>query len=253
MSHSSFDRLIFGAIAFGAIFTARNAFACGASSGGVAGISACSVDEHEEEVRSKWRVGSSVSYTSTGVRFDDVRPDEKRYSQILTLDTMPFPRLDIQVGAGALFYQTMDTPAGRYATTAPGLVMVVAGSYRLLDPSGARPFVLATLGLTMSSTQTELQTPADTHASYSAFDARGGAIVGWSLTHTNVVSPYLLARAFGGPVYWSYQNQKETGTDVYHYQLGVGLSIALKNHFDIFFEGVPLGETGYSWGVGYSF
>ena len=33
---------------------ARVAAACGASAGGAAGVTACSLSEHEEEVRKKW-------------------------------------------------------------------------------------------------------------------------------------------------------------------------------------------------------
>jgi hypothetical protein len=243
--------LIFGAVAFTAVFTARNAFACGASTGGVAGLSACSVDEHEEEIRPKWRVGESYSYTSTGIRFDDVRPDQTRLANIVTLETMPFPQLDIQLGAGVIDSQVMMTPGARYNSPDLGVVMVLGGSYRLLDAKGARPFVLATVGLTMSSTRTEMEGGAQTRAQYTAFDARGGGAVGWNIAH--VLTPYVLGRVFGGPVYWMYQNQKETGTDVYHYQLGGGLGIQLRNGFDIFAEGVPLGELGFSAGIGFSF
>jgi hypothetical protein len=243
--------LMFGLAAFTAIFTARNAIACGASTGGVAGLSACSVDEHEEEIRAKWRIGESFSYTSTGIRFDDVRPDETRVANVLTLETMPFPRLAIQLGAGVIDNQVLVTPGARYNTPDGGVVMVLGGSYRLLDPDGVRPFVLATVGLTMSAVQTQIETAAATRALYSAFDARGGFAVGWSIAH--VLSPYLLGRVFGGPVYWRYQNEKETGTDVHHFQVGGGVSLALRNGFDLFVEGVPLGELGLSGGAGFSF
>jgi hypothetical protein len=41
-----------------------------------------------------------------------------------------------------------------------------------------------------------------------------------------------------------------TGTDRYHYQVGGGLVTALPGGFDMFVEGVPLGERAITLGVG---
>src|SRR5260370_32165800 len=51
-----------------AMLAAPRAFACGASAGGAAGVSACSLDEHLESVRPKWRAGASYAYNSTALR-----------------------------------------------------------------------------------------------------------------------------------------------------------------------------------------
>ena len=247
---SRFSRaLVFSATTLTALFGARAAHACGASTGGVAGLSACSVTEHEEEARSKWHAGASYSYTSTGVRFDSVRPDEIRHGVVATLEASPFPELSIQVGAGAILGGSLTTPTGKYDID-PGALLVVGGSYRFIDAKGARPFVLATLGLTFSGSQTTLQGATQTKALYDAFDMRAGGVVGWNIAR--LISPYAVARAFGGPVYWTYQNQSTTGTDVHHFQIGAGLGIALGKRFDLFVEGVPLGEVGVSAGLGVS-
>ncbi|MEO8878038.1 MAG: hypothetical protein ABI461_20775 [Polyangiaceae bacterium] len=216
----------------------------------MAGLSACSVDEHEEEVRSKWHAGASYSYTSTGVRFGDVRPDEIRHGVIATLEASPYPKLSIQVGAGAILGGSMTIPGAKYDVS-PGALMVLGASYRFVDAKGARPFVLATLGLTFSASQSQLEGGAGTHALYQAWDARLGGVIGWNIAR--VVSPYVLARAFGGPVYWTYLNRDETGTDVHHFQVGAGLGIALGKRIDLYAEGVPLGEVGVSAGIGFSF
>lgn len=249
---SRFSRapLLFGAVTLVSLSNARAALACGASTGGVAGLSACSVDEHEEEVRSKWHAGVSYSYTSTGVRFDNVRPDEIRHGALATLEASPFPRLSLQIGAGAILGGRMTIPGATYDVS-PGALMVLGGSYRFVDAKGARPFVLATLGLTFSASQTKLEGGAGTQALYDAWDARGGLVVGWNIAR--VVSPYVLGRAFGGPVYWTYLNQDVTGTDVHHFQVGAGVGIALGKRVDVYVEGVPLGEVGVSAGIGASF
>ena len=56
-----------------------------------------------------------------------------------------------------------------------------------------------------------------------AFDGRVGAQAGRAV---GPVSPYLLVRGFGGPVFWSVDGEDVTGTDVYHFQLGAGASLA---------------------------
>jgi len=65
-------------------------WACGASAGGVAGLSGCSLDEHNESVRKKWHVGVSGSFTSTQIRFNpDLRLDPKRCDRSARLRAAP--------------------------------------------------------------------------------------------------------------------------------------------------------------------
>jgi hypothetical protein len=250
-------KLILGAIAITAIFLERNAFACGASTGGVAGLSACSVDAHEEEIRSKWHAGASYSYTSTGIRFDNVRPDEVRHGVLATLETSPYRDLTIQVGAGMIVGGNLSVdaygglPASKFQID-PGALMVVGGAYRFIDEHGAWPFVLGTLSGTFSASQTQIEGsgPNGTHALYDAFDLRAGGVLGWNIAR--IFTPYAVVRAFGGPVYWTYQNQSTIGTDVHHFQIGAGFGLALGERVDLFVEGVPLGELGFSAGLGFS-
>src|SRR4051812_30762493 len=55
-------------LALAMVLVPSRARACGASGGSV-GASACSLSEHEESVRKKWRVGASYSLASTNIRF----------------------------------------------------------------------------------------------------------------------------------------------------------------------------------------
>ena len=232
-------------------FLAPKAFACGASSGGVAGLSACSLDEHEEEVRPKWHAGLGFSYTSTALHFDDGSHfDQTRYAALASLEARPFPKLSLQFGAGPVFGGTLDS-GGEHFTSSAGVLLSMAASYRFVDPKGARPFVLGTFGLSFATVQMSADGPSEQSELYDAWDARVGAVVGWSIA--NVVSPYVLARGFGGPIYWKHQGQDVTGTDVHHYQLGAGIGIAIGKRGDLFVEGSPLGEQNVSAGVGLSF
>src|SRR5580658_6911972 len=85
----------------GACAVPQRALACGAATGGAAGISGCSLSEHDEEARLKWRVGAGYSFTSTGLHFGSgLRVDEIRDSAVVALDYKPVSRLTLEAGAG---------------------------------------------------------------------------------------------------------------------------------------------------------
>jgi hypothetical protein len=54
-------------------------------------------------------------------------------------------------------------------------------------------------------------------------------------------------------VYWQYRGASLTGGDVHHFQIGAGVLVRIGRAFDIFAEGVPLGELGFSAGAGVAF
>jgi hypothetical protein len=221
------------------------AFACGAATGGAAGISGCSLQEHDEEARLKWRVGAGYSFTSTGLHFGDgLRVDETRNSAVVALDYRPLSRLTLEAGAGPFAGGTITALGTRYAL-APGFAGALGTSYRIVDADGAIPFVLLTGQISYVSSSTS---PG---GGYNAFDLRLGAAVGTTLWR--ILTPYLVGRAFGGPVYWRFQGSPVVGTDDHHWQVGGGASLSLGSRFDVFAEGVPLGEQGVSAGAGYSF
>ena len=223
---------------------ARPALACGASAGGAAGISACSLEEHEEEARPKWRVGADYSFTSTGLHFDSgLQVDEVRNTSLVTLDYRPLRRLTLEVGAGAFLGGSITASSAQYAM-APGFAGVVGASWRVVDADGAIPFVLLTSQISYASSSAS-------GAGYNAFDLRVGAAVGTTLW--NVLAPYVVGRAFGGPIYWRYQGASVVGTDDHHWQVGAGFSLLLGRKVDVFAEGVPLGELGVTAGAGLIF
>jgi hypothetical protein len=223
----------------------RRALACGAGTGGAAGISGCSLEEHEEEARLKWRVGASYAFTSTGLHFTGgLRVDEIRNSSVVAIDYRPVPRLTLEAGAGPFLGGSITALGTRYSL-APGFASTVGGSWRLVDADGAVPFVLLTGQLSYISTTT---TPS---IGYNAFDLRLGGVVGTTLWHA--WTPYVVARAFGGPVYWRFNGAGVIGTDDHHWQIGGGFSLRIGSRIDLFAEGVPLGELGVAAGAGYSF
>jgi hypothetical protein len=232
-------------VASAAELPARPALACGASAGGAAGISGCSLDEHEESARLKWRVGADYSFTSTGLHFNSgLQVDEVRNASLVTLDYRPARRVTLEAGAGAFLGGSITAGPLRYAM-APGFASIVGASWRVVDPDGAIPFVLLTSQLSYASSSTSGS------IGYNAFDLRGGVAVG--TTFWDVFTPYVVGRAFGGPIYWRYQTQAIIGTDDHHWQVGAGFSLRIARRIDVFAEGVPLGELGVTAGAGVSF
>jgi hypothetical protein len=223
----------------------RDAWACGAS--GPGGVSACSLSEHEESLRLRFRVGASAVHTSTTLRFSGgLRPDQTRSLVLGTLGYNPTRRLSLQLSLGSPIGGSMGMPDGDHRFD-PGLAGAIGASFRLVE---GQPFVVLTS--TLSALGTTTRTPGtQTRVGYGAFDLRVGAIAG--VTLFRAISPYAAARAFGGPAYWRYQGTAVTGTDVFHYQLGGGLAVLFGKRVEGFIEGIPLGERAVSGGVALAF
>ena len=158
---------------------------------------------------------------------------------------LPTPSLALELGAGATFAGALTLPDGKHEFL-PGPSVSLGVASRFLDAPSY--FALITVVASFSASRTEL---GAARASYTAYDLRLGAEFGLNLV--NVLHPYVLVRAFGGPVYWTYAGESVTGTDIHHYQLGAGLAAGLPAHLSVFVEGVPLGERAISGGLGFAF
>lgn len=247
-THGLVVGLVFGA----AVALPARALACGASAGGAAGVSACSLSEHLESVRFRWRIAAGYAYTSTALRFGgDTRLDETRHIAFASLDYMATPTWTFEGGVGSILGGALRSAASEYKLS-PGLLVSAGAAWRVLEADVARPFVVVTaqLAFVTSSTKDQASPSADS-VHYTAADGRLGVSAGWPLWQT--LTPYVLARAFGGPVFWEYQGVSQTGTDVHHYQIGGGFLLRVARVVDIFVEAVPLGEQGVSAGAGFVF
>jgi hypothetical protein len=223
---------------------ARSAWSCGVTAGGAPGISGCSLEEHEEAARRKWHLGSSYAFSSTGLRFsDEQRLGEERHVSLVTVDYRPVRRGTVSAGAGVFIGGNLSSGSARYDFD-PGFIGVLGGSWRVWDRGRAGPFALLTGQLSYASTRVQ-------GARYDAFDLRAGVVAGTTLWR--LLTPYLVGRAFGGPVFWRHNDARVTGTDTHHYQVGGGLAMLLFRRLDVFAEGVPLGEQGLAVGAGLSF
>src|SRR5438105_2997926 len=116
------------------------ALACGASAGGAGGVAACSLSEHLESARPKWRVGASYAFTSTAIRFnDDLRVDQTRHVVFATLDYRFRPEWALEVGVGSILGGRLEAGGAEHEFR-PGVLGAVGASWRVLDADGARPF-----------------------------------------------------------------------------------------------------------------
>lgn len=125
----------------------------------------------------------------------------------------------------------------------------MTASFRPLDEGDIAPFLLLT-GSAAASVAWTTAPAGGPSSTLSAFDLRLGVVAGKTIAH--VVTPYVLARAFGGPVFWSIAGQSVTGADANHYQVGAGVSVRV-GRVDFVAEGVPLGELGIVAGAGLAF
>jgi len=64
------------------------------------------------------------------------------------------------------------------------------------------------------------------------------------------VSPYVMARGFGGPVLWTLDGMDVTGTDTSKFQLGAGVS-ATTSGLSFLLDVSALGERSASFGMSY--
>lgn len=149
------------------------------------------------------------------------------------------PRVTLSLSAGALVLGELAASTEAFRAS-PGFAGSFAAAFTVLEQRGAIPFVM----LTAQASSSVVPTSA---GSYAAFDVRASVVAGYTLFER--FTPYLTARAFGGPVLW----RGRTGTDLYHYQLGAGAVVGLPAGLDVSVEVVPLGEQRVSAAVGYSF
>ncbi len=130
-------------IALCASLVGARASACGVTAGGAAGLAGCSLAEHEEEARPKWRAGGSYAFTATTLRFTgQQRTEQVRHAAIATLERRPTPRLALLVGVGG-FGGSLTRGADRWGLS-PGFASAA--------PSG--PFGAASSGGSTASAAT---------------------------------------------------------------------------------------------------
>ncbi len=184
----------------------------------------------------------------TRVRFGD---DELELSEQAATAFAGYSTPDgwsVRVALGALLDGRLqrDQMAGTYDLER-GLVAAV-GLARHWALGDGQWFITGSAGISVAATSTH-ELGATDDPSFVAGDGRVGMIAGRSFAKT--WNPYLLARGFGGPIWWTLDGRDATGSDTHHFQLGAGVSvvtsIGLTFVVDISAFGEQSASLGASW------
>lgn len=202
----------------------------------------------------RWHAGLSYGVFGSNLSFiQNVGVGIERRAVSASVEYRVSPTTTFGGGAGAGLGGLITPGAERYRIL-PGWMVTGTYSRRLVDGTGKKPFVLfgLALGASGASTREEVRhasMPAT--AGLYAIDIRGALTAG--KTFWNTLSPYVSARAFGGPVFWRYRDKTVVGGDTHHYQLALGMVAALPRGIDLFADVAPLGERAVALGAGKSF
>jgi hypothetical protein len=188
-------------------------------------------------------IGSAVGATASTLSFTGDRElDITQYAITASVGHVRPSRWSVRLALGAVLGGALEED-GRTHDIGPGVV----GSISVAKQWGIGAwFVTGSFAFAASRTTTREDVPGAPRAILIATDFRLGAIAGRSF---GSVSPYLLARGFGGPVPWRLDGMDVTGTDTHHYQLGAGASVVAPRGLTLVIDVAVLGERSASLGI----
>jgi hypothetical protein len=192
-------------------------------------------------------VGAAVGAMRTHVRFDNDTTYELEEQAATAFAGYSLPSgWSFRASFGALVDGSLerDDMPGTHDIN-PGFVAAI-GVARQWTLGDGQWFITGSAGLSVAAASTH-ETGAADDPSFVAGDARIGAIAG--RTFATIWNPYVLARGFGGPVWWSVAGMDTTGSDTRHFQLGAGLSVATSFGLTIVVDISALGEQAASLGA----
>lgn len=197
----------------------------------------------------KWRVSGSAQWTATDILLSDDTEGAMRRSATSVAGEFRFADdWTATAGVGVSLYGDLTVNRERYVLE-PGPLAVLGVSYRIMPGVGWEPFVMLGLAGSVSTSATESDLTGE-EARLTALDARVAVVVGEVFADT--FAPYAAIRGFGGPIFWQRGQNDVSGSDKYHYAVGVG-ALVTAGWMDAFFEVVPLGERSLNVGVAFTF
>lgn len=185
----------------------------------------------------------AAAASSTRLVFDGDRDvDLEQQAITVSVGQVRPSRWSVRASLGAVVAGALAGEGRRY-DIAPGVVGAVA----IARPWTWGPwFVHGTASVGASRVPTTERVAGAPSEGLVAIDARVGATAGRQL---GPVMPYVLARAFGGPVFWTVDAAGIVGTDAYHVQLGAGATVAIGDAWSVMIDVAALGERAASVGV----
>ena len=194
-----------------------------------------------------------VTQTTLVFLDDDDNKSDYRFDQSAVLATVGY-RLssgwNLRGAVGAILAGSLeaDDASQRGFDMNTGLVMSIAGSRQWTF--GDAYFVNGSLSFAGASTSTREAMTTGDDIGLSSFDLRLGAVAG--RTFFDIWQPYLLTRLFAGPVLWQVDGQDLAGGDRFHFQFGVGSSLATSFGLLVTADVSVLGERSASLGLGWN-
>ena len=195
----------------------------------------------------RWFVGSAFGITDTRLLFEgDRHYDLQNQSLIAFAGYRMRSGWSVQGSVGALLGGELvgDEMPGTF-DIGTGVVASVTGARRWSFGDGLW-FVNGSATFALARSHTQETGTADSDPLL-ATDLRFGVTAG--RTFAELVSPYLMARVFGGPVMWTIAGEDVTGSDTSHVQLGGGLNLSLTTAFSVVVDASVLGERSVAVGI----
>jgi len=181
------------------------------------------------------------------VKLDGQEVDFEQLSTSATFGWQASPRLGLVASLGSLVAGSVDVSMG--GDFGVGALASVSVTALALFETARRPFLLASF--TVGGVTAKAQSDDGQDHRWTAFDMRLGLMVGKTFADRFV--PFITARAFAGPVSWRLGGRDVTGSDIYKYTVGGGLTIRVPGTLDVFAEALPLGARSLSIGGSASF
>ncbi len=177
------------------------------------------------------------------LRFDGGREhDLAQTAATATIGLARPSRLSLRAAVGVVLDGSLEGE-GRTYDIGPGFVITASVAKQWVSGDW---FLTGSFSVSASRTTTTENVPGAARESLIAVDlARGGLTAGRSF---GPISPYVLVRAFGGPVLWQIDAVDVTGTDVHHFQAGAGVSVTT-GPLSVLVDIAALGEQAASLGV----
>ena len=151
----------------------------------------------------------------------------------------------IRGGLGLILDGQLRPPNESAQKVKPGGLVAIGFEYLTRAGESYAPFV--DLSVFLSGSSTEIENPnTRVQTNYFSSDLRLGARASWNIR--NSLFPYVSARVFGGPVFWTLNDKDVIGTDIHHCQVALGTAIQF-GRVGTFVEWAGIGEKALSMGM----
>jgi len=188
-------------------------------------------------------VGSAVAASRSTLNFTDDRDfDIDQRALAISVGQVRASRWSFRASLGAILDGSL-VGEGRTHNIAPGVVVGLSVAKQWTRGDW---FLTGTYSLSVSRTTTGLTSEAQRETLIATDLVRVGVMAGRTF---GPVSPYVLARGFGGPVFWRLDDMDVGGSDIYFFQLGAGATFTTRSGFSLVVDVSALGEQSASLGM----